>query len=140
MEVITDPFPPIITFLSDYGLADDSVGICHGVIARICPSARVIDVTHGIPRQDVRAGAILFGEAAILRVGHAYEQATEWHRRRPALVAGAEAPDVTPPPILSGAAGQVDAATRDLCARAARRAGIHVARVATADNRSAALR
>jgi len=63
VEVITDPFPPIITFLSDYGLADDFVGICHGVIARICPSARVIDVTHGIPRQDVRAGAILLGEA-----------------------------------------------------------------------------
>jgi S-adenosyl-L-methionine hydrolase (adenosine-forming) len=49
--------PPFITFLSDYGLQDEFVGICHGVIARICPEARVIDLSHGIPRHDVRAGA-----------------------------------------------------------------------------------
>jgi hypothetical protein len=49
---------PVITFLSDYGLHDDFVGVCHGVIAMICPQARVIDITHGLPRQDVRAGAI----------------------------------------------------------------------------------
>ncbi|HWD74603.1 MAG TPA: SAM-dependent chlorinase/fluorinase [Solirubrobacteraceae bacterium] len=61
---------PIITFLSDYGLGDDFVGICHGVIAKICPSARVIDLTHGIPRHDVRAGAIVLSEAlAYLPVG-----------------------------------------------------------------------
>jgi S-adenosylmethionine hydrolase len=54
---------PFVTFLSDYGLADDFVGICHGVIARICPQARVIDLTHGVPRHDVRAGAILLAEA-----------------------------------------------------------------------------
>jgi S-adenosyl-L-methionine hydrolase (adenosine-forming) len=54
---------PVITFLSDYGLADDFVGVCHGVIARICPPARVIDLTHGIARHDVRTGAIVLGEA-----------------------------------------------------------------------------
>jgi S-adenosylmethionine hydrolase len=57
------PAAPIITFLSDYGLTDDFVGICHGVIAGICPAARVIDLTHGIPRHDVRSGAIVLGEA-----------------------------------------------------------------------------
>jgi S-adenosylmethionine hydrolase len=46
-----------VTFLSDYGLADEFVGVVHGVIAGIVPDARVIDITHGIPRQDVRAGA-----------------------------------------------------------------------------------
>lgn len=51
--------PPVITFLSDYGLADDFVGVCHGVIARICPEARVIDITHGLRRHDVLAGAIV---------------------------------------------------------------------------------
>jgi S-adenosylmethionine hydrolase len=50
---------PVITFLSDYGLQDDFVGVCHGVMAMLCPRARVIDLTHGIPRQDVRAGAIV---------------------------------------------------------------------------------
>jgi S-adenosylmethionine hydrolase len=54
---------PVITFLSDYGLRDEFVGICHGVIALTCPAARVIDVTHGIARHDVRAGAIVLGEA-----------------------------------------------------------------------------
>jgi S-adenosylmethionine hydrolase len=49
---------PLITFLSDYGLDDEFVGICHGVIARACPQAQVIDVTHGISRHDVRAGAL----------------------------------------------------------------------------------
>jgi S-adenosylmethionine hydrolase len=50
---------PVITFLSDYGLDDDFVGVCHGVIARIVPAARVIDVTHGIERHDVRTGALV---------------------------------------------------------------------------------
>ncbi len=61
---------PLVTFLSDYGLADEFVGICHGVIATICPEARVIDLTHGIPRHDVRAGAlILQGALPYLPVG-----------------------------------------------------------------------
>jgi S-adenosylmethionine hydrolase len=50
---------PFITFLSDYGLEDDFVGVCHGVIAGICPEATVIDLTHGIARGDVRAGALI---------------------------------------------------------------------------------
>jgi len=49
----------VVTFLSDYGLDDDFVGVCHGVIARIAPGVRVIDVTHGIERHDVRAGALV---------------------------------------------------------------------------------
>ena len=39
---------------------------------------------------------------------------------------GAAAPDVTPPPVLSGGAGQVDAETRDLCVKAASRAGLQL--------------
>jgi S-adenosylmethionine hydrolase len=50
---------PVITFLSDYGLDDDFVGVCHGVMRTICPQAQVIDITHGVPRHDIRAGAIL---------------------------------------------------------------------------------
>ena len=53
-----------IVFMSDYGLADEFVGICHGVVARIAPGARVIDLTHAIPRQDVVAGAMALGRAA----------------------------------------------------------------------------
>jgi S-adenosyl-L-methionine hydrolase (adenosine-forming) len=61
---------PVITFLSDYGVQDDFVGVCHGVIARICPPAHVIDLTHGIARHDVRGGAlILEGALPYLPVG-----------------------------------------------------------------------
>jgi S-adenosyl-L-methionine hydrolase (adenosine-forming) len=54
---------PLITFLSDYGHADEFVGVCHGVIARRCPQARVIDITHTIPRHDVREGALVLRDA-----------------------------------------------------------------------------
>jgi S-adenosylmethionine hydrolase len=54
-----------ITFLSDYGNADEFVGVCHGVIARRCPSARVIDITHGIPRHDVQTGALVLRGALV---------------------------------------------------------------------------
>src|SRR5437870_3968294 len=67
-----------------------------------------------------------FGETTILRVGHAYERATEWHTRRPQLVHDATAPDVTPPPVLSEPRDRVDAETRDLCVKAARRAGLQL--------------
>jgi S-adenosylmethionine hydrolase len=55
--------PPLITFLSDYGALDEFVGVCHGVMVRRCPTARVIDVTHAIPRQDVRTGAAVLRAA-----------------------------------------------------------------------------
>jgi S-adenosylmethionine hydrolase len=52
-----------VSFLSDYGLTDEFVGVVHGVIAGICPEARVIDLTHGVPRQDVLAGALALARA-----------------------------------------------------------------------------
>jgi S-adenosylmethionine hydrolase len=54
---------PVITFLSDYGLADGFAGICHGVIATIAPAVRVIDISHMVARHDVRAGALILRSA-----------------------------------------------------------------------------
>src|SRR5207237_9955900 len=48
-----------ITFLSAYGTLDDFVGVCHGVMAGIAPEARIIDITHGVPRHQVRPGALI---------------------------------------------------------------------------------
>ena len=48
-----------ITFLTDFGLQDDFVGTCHGVMKRIAPQAQIIDVTHGIPPQAVLQGALV---------------------------------------------------------------------------------
>lgn len=50
--------PPVVSFLSDYGLTDEFVGVCKAVVLRAAPSAQIIDVTHGIPPFDVRAGAL----------------------------------------------------------------------------------
>ena len=58
-----NPRFPGITFLSDYGVSDEFVGVCHGVIATICPQARVLDITHGIPPHNLRAGAVVLREA-----------------------------------------------------------------------------
>ena len=49
----------VITFLSDFGLQDDFVGTCHGVMKRIAPDAEIIDITHGIPPQQVLQGALV---------------------------------------------------------------------------------
>jgi len=49
----------VITFLSDFGLRDDFVGTCHGVIAGIAPDATIIDITHGIEPQAVLQGALV---------------------------------------------------------------------------------
>ena len=48
-----------VTFLSDFGLQDDFVGTCHGVIKRIAPDAKLIDITHGIEPQAVLQGALV---------------------------------------------------------------------------------
>lgn len=47
----------IVTLLTDFGRDDLFVGVCHAVILAICPDARIIDLTHSVPRHDVRAGA-----------------------------------------------------------------------------------
>jgi S-adenosylmethionine hydrolase len=54
-----------IVFLSDYGLEDEFVGTCHGVMARISPESRVIDLTHGIPPQDVLKGAVVLARSML---------------------------------------------------------------------------
>jgi S-adenosylmethionine hydrolase len=47
----------IITLLTDFGLSDPFVGMMKGVILSRFPVARVVDLTHGVPPQDVAAGA-----------------------------------------------------------------------------------
>ena len=56
---IQHPRAVFITFLSDFGLQDDFVGTCHGVMKRIAPEAEIIDITHGIPPQHVLQGALV---------------------------------------------------------------------------------
>ncbi len=48
-----------VTFLTDFGLEDDFVGTCHGVIKRIAPEIEIIDITHGIQPQGVLQGSLV---------------------------------------------------------------------------------
>lgn len=54
---------PLIALLTDFGLADAYVGTMKGVMLSICPSARLVDLTHHITPQDVRAGAYVLSTA-----------------------------------------------------------------------------
>ena len=49
---------PVIAFLTDFGTSDHYVGAMKGVALGICPDATLVDVTHGVPPQDVLAGAL----------------------------------------------------------------------------------
>ncbi len=52
-----------ITFLSDYGNADEFAGVCRAVIARVAPALEVIDLTHAIAPFDIAAGAAALARA-----------------------------------------------------------------------------
>ena len=52
-----------ITFLSDYGHDDEFAGVCRSVIAWLAPDARVVDISHGVPRQGVLRGALMLQRA-----------------------------------------------------------------------------
>jgi len=52
-----------VSFLSDYGLADEFVGVVKAVIRAIAPEATVIDVTHQVAPHDVRAGSLVLARS-----------------------------------------------------------------------------
>ncbi len=52
-----------LTFLTDYGLEDAFVAVCHGVAAQIAPDLPIIDITHLIPPGDIRRGAVVLAQA-----------------------------------------------------------------------------
>lgn len=50
---------PIIGFMSDLGIVDDSVGICKGLMLSICPEAQIVDICHTMTPFDIEQGARL---------------------------------------------------------------------------------
>ncbi len=50
---------PVIALLTDFGLDDSYVGAMKGVILSICPTARIIDITHAVQPQNVREAAFV---------------------------------------------------------------------------------
>ena len=60
----------VVTFLTDFGLEDDFVGTCHGVMKRIAPDTQIIDITHGIRPGRILQGALALANAlAYMPVG-----------------------------------------------------------------------
>lgn len=57
------PMATPISFLSDFGYDDEFVGVVHGVIARVAPDVRVLDITHGVARGDIHGGALALTRA-----------------------------------------------------------------------------
>src|SRR4051794_37653020 len=53
-----------VSFLSDYGLTDEFVGVVHSVIRSIAPEVHVVDITHQITPYDVRAGGLALARSA----------------------------------------------------------------------------
>ena len=53
----------IISFASDFGLIDGSVGIVKGVIKRIDPEVKIIDISHDIEPHNVGSGSLLLMRA-----------------------------------------------------------------------------
>jgi S-adenosyl-L-methionine hydrolase (adenosine-forming) len=54
---------PLVTLLTDFGLADTYVGQMKGVLQALAPSVTIVDLTHAVPPQDVQAGAFLLWSA-----------------------------------------------------------------------------
>jgi len=54
---------PIISLLTDFGTADNYVGVMKAVILGRCPGAQLVDISHRVPAQDVAAGAFLLDKS-----------------------------------------------------------------------------
>ena len=52
-----------LTFMTDYGLEDAFVAVCHGVASQIAPDLRIIDITHLIPPGGIRRGTAVLAQA-----------------------------------------------------------------------------
>ncbi|HET6792874.1 MAG TPA: SAM-dependent chlorinase/fluorinase [Acidimicrobiales bacterium] len=116
---------PVVTFLSDFGLTDEFVGVVHSVIRRALPGAEIVDLAHEVPPCSVRAGARVLARAApylapevVLAV---VDPGVGSRRRRIALAAGdlvMVGPDngllVEAADVLGGVSAAVELDRRDL--------------------------
>jgi S-adenosylmethionine hydrolase len=57
---------PIVTFTTDFGSRDGYAGAMKGVVLSLAPNAILVDISHGVPPQDVAAGAVALTQEAAL--------------------------------------------------------------------------
>ena len=62
--------PPTVVFMTDFGVIDDSVALCKGVMYGIAPKLRIVDLTHQVNAFSIRDGArFLFGATPYFPAG-----------------------------------------------------------------------
>ena len=62
--------PPTVVFMTDFGVLDDSVALCKGVMYGIAPNLRIVDLTHQVNAFSIRDGArFLFGATPYFPAG-----------------------------------------------------------------------
>lgn len=75
-----------VSFLSDLGVVDETVGVVHAILRDMAAHARVIDLTHQIPAYDVRAGSLALARS----IGHVPAgvvlAVVDAHERRPIAI------------------------------------------------------
>jgi hypothetical protein len=66
----TAPQPPTVVFMTDFGLVDDSVALCRGVMYSIVPNLRIVDLTHQVTLFSILDGArFLYGASPYFAPG-----------------------------------------------------------------------
>lgn len=65
-----EKYPPTIVFMTDFGVVDDSVALCRGVMYSIMPDVRIVDLTHQVTPFSISDGArFLFGTTPYFPAG-----------------------------------------------------------------------
>lgn len=67
-------YPKTIVFMTDFGVVDDSVAICRGVMYSIAPDARIVDLTHQVTPFSILDGArFLYGATPYYPAGTVFD-------------------------------------------------------------------
>jgi S-adenosylmethionine hydrolase len=65
-----DKAPPTVVFMTDFGVVDDSVALCKGVMYSIAPDLRIVDLTHQVTPFSILDGArFLYGSTPYFPAG-----------------------------------------------------------------------
>lgn len=66
----TEKAPPTVVFMTDFGVVDDSVALCKGVMYSIAPELRIVDLTHQVTPFSILDGArFLYGASPYFPAG-----------------------------------------------------------------------
>ena len=62
--------PPTVVFMTDFGIVDDSVALCKGVMYGVTPNLRIVDLTHQVQAFNIGDGArFLYGASPYFPAG-----------------------------------------------------------------------